>query len=186
MKKNLILFMIMLLILALVTGCLGKFDDTPKTDVPGAAQQSGEKPGEETGEDSSSAGNLEGELCEAEGFTIIAPKGWDILKLSASDGYQLYRSGGEAIQVQFAGSNQKDDKAQRDAERFAENYEGTEPVEIEMLGKKFWTTEYEYGGQTQTFYARMEDGVQLSIQTIEGNYENNEEFKAILDSIVFK
>lgn len=182
MKKNLILFMIILLILASVTGCLGKSKDTSKTDVPGATQQPGEKPGE----DSPSAGNLEGELCEAEKFTIIAPKGWNILDLSVLGGYQLYRSGGEVIQVEFGGSNQRDAKAQNDVERFAEDYKGTEPVEIEMLGKKFWTTNYEYDGQNQTFYSRMEDGAQLSIQTIKGNYENNEEFKAILDSIVFK
>ena len=86
----------------------------------------------------------------------------------------------------FAGYNQNEAAAKNEAEGFARDKSGTEPVEVEMLGKKLWVTTFEFGGAEQTYYGCIEDGVKLTIQTTKGNYENNEEYASILDTIVFK
>lgn len=177
MKKYLVLFLSALIVLVLVAGCSDKPGDAPQTDTPTVSEDLNE---------GSVKTDLKGKLYEAEKFTIIAPKGWEVLEFTDADGFQLYKSSGEAIQVQYAGYNQGDGAAKQDVEQFAKNYDGTEAIEIEMLGKNFWVTYYEFSGDEQALYARIEDGVKLSIQTVKGNYENNEEYRAILDSIVFK
>lgn len=184
MKRALILFLGVLLIVALVLGCSNKSGDVPKADTPTKSEEPKEAPA--ASPEAPAASTLAGELCEAEKFTIIAPDGWKILEFPNAEGYQLYKSSGEAIQVLFAGSNQNEAAAKNEAERFAETESGTEPVEIEMLGKKFWVTTFEFGGAEQTYYGCIEDGVKLTIQTTKGNYENNAEYASILDTIVFK
>ncbi|NLC96631.1 MAG: hypothetical protein GX675_03570 [Erysipelotrichaceae bacterium] len=185
MKKILILILSTLFILSITTGCSNKSDNQAYTDSSFETIDE-EAIEESTSSEDSSAETIQGVLCEAERFTIIAPEGWKILELTAAGGFQLYKSSGEVIQIQYTGINQHDEAAKNEIIYFAESKDGTDPVEIQMLGKDFWTTDYLYNGENQTMYARMEDGVKLTIQTAKGNYDNNEEFKAILDTIVFK
>ena len=185
MKRIAALFLGIIFILVLISGCSGKSGDAPKADTPAVQEVQEEPSGAEVKEEPAGA-SLEGELCETERFSIIAPKEWKVLELPPSAGFQLYKSSGEAIQVQYTGSNQNDEAAKREAERFAKDKSGTEPVEVEILGKKFWATTFEYDGAEQAFYGRMEDGVMLSIQTSKGNYENTKEYADIINSIVFK
>ncbi len=183
MKKSLILIFCLMIILGAVSGCSAPLFGLFDIDINA-------KTGRETTTnglgDVSKTEKIEGILCEGERFSVLAPKDWEIMEMTYSDGFQLYKLSGEVIQIQYAGYNQRDDAAQKDVESFASRYSGTEPKEVEMLGKTFWMTIYEFNGAEQTLYARMEDGVKLTIQTAKGNYENNAAFRAIIDTVEFK
>ncbi|HZK29535.1 MAG TPA: hypothetical protein VFD19_04890, partial [Clostridia bacterium] len=94
---------------------------------------------------------------DAERFTIVVPKDWEVMDVEG--GVQLYKMSGEVIEVHYRGSNQIAEAAKQQAEFLANMYKGTEPKEVELLGKKFWMTSFTAGGQDQTSYLRMEDGV---------------------------
>ncbi len=135
--------------------------------------------------DTQSAGSaaMDGEVHETDKFSITVPTGWEIMDVEG--GLQLYKMSGEVVDVHFRGENQNEDHAKQQVASTAEMYEGTAPAEVELLGKKFWTTIFTASGIEQACYLRMEDGVMLSIKCTGAGYDTDPEIEAIINSIVF-
>jgi hypothetical protein len=131
------------------------------------------------------AAKTEGEPFETANFSLIVPKGWE--KMDVDGGVQLYKTSGEVVEVHFRGSNMSADEAKSQVESTASQYGGTTPQEVDFLGKKFWTTSFTSSANVpQVTYLTIEAGVMISVKAGGPGYEDNAEFKAILDSIVFK
>ena len=106
--------------------------------------------------------------------------------MTVDGGVQLYKMSGEIIEVHFRGENQNEDHAKQQVEVSANQYSGTTPAEVTLLGKTFWTSTFTVSNVEQTSYLRIENGKLLSIKCAKGNYESTPEYAAIIDSIVFK
>lgn len=166
--KRLATVFLSLLLMLLLAGCSGS--TTPAATAPPAAEVTPQA--------------LAGETFTADKFTITVPEGWE--SMAVDGGVQLYKMSGEIIEVHFRGENQSEDSAKQQAQSNASAYSGTEPAEVTLLGKTFWTTTFTASGVEQTSYLRIENGVLLSIKCAKGNYETTPEYAAILDSIVFQ
>ena len=175
MKKFSIIITIMLSLVFVLSGCGG---GSPATTDPVKTE-----PGTAT-ENPPVGTEANGTVFDAERFTIVVPEGWEFMDVEG--GLQIYKMSGEVIEVHYRGSNQIAEAAKQQAEYLSEMYKGTEPKEVDLLGKKFWMTSFTAAEQDQTSYLRMEDGVMFAIKCAEGNYETAQEFEAILNSIVFK
>lgn len=127
---------------------------------------------------------LKGEVYKTDRFSITVPDGWE--KMDVQGGVQLYKMSGEIIEVHYRGENQSEDHAKQQAESVASQYGGTDPKEVELLGKTFWTTTYTASGVKQTSYLRMENGEMLSVKCAGANHETDPVFAAILQSIEFE
>ncbi|MHB1314315.1 MAG: hypothetical protein ACYCX2_02370 [Christensenellales bacterium] len=175
MRKS-VLFLIIVLCLSLTVGCA-------KTSGP-AAQKTTE-PAQTTAQSQEPANTPQsGSQYETDDFSLIVPQGWEIMDIDG--GVQLYKMSGEVFEVHFRGYNMSGDEAKQQVESTARQYSGTAPSEVDLLGKRFWTTEFTAAGVLQATYLCIDEGVMISVKYGGPGFKTNPEFKAILDSIALK
>lgn len=175
MKKVIVLLLVMALLTVSFTACAGGKEDT--TTKPGETQ-------------APTAAPVDGEVFEAENFTIVVPTGWEHMEVDG--GIQIYKMSGEVLEVHYRGFNQGVTHAKLQVEGAAKA-DGSEVKEVEFLGKTFWYTAYMLNGKPQVFYALIEDairngeektGVMLSIKY--AGFEDASVAEAMLKTIVWK
>jgi hypothetical protein len=125
-----------------------------------------------------------GTKIEKDKFSIVMPQGWQ--SMDVIGGVQLYKNSGEVFELHYRGYNMSDTESKIQTESMANQFKGTQPKQVEIKGKQFWSTSYTAGSIPQVSNLRIENGVMISIKYGGPNYTSNPDFKAILDSIVFK
>ncbi len=185
MKKILLIVVAASLLIIAAVGCASQPSNETNSVMPeGVDGQTAALTENEVIDAEESGAMLEGTSYESDSFSIIVPDGWEVMDVDG--GVQLYKTSGEIIEVHYRGSNQGDDHAKQQVENLYEQYSGTTPVETELLGKTFWKTTFTTSGVYQTSYMRMENGEMLSVKLAGANHENDPEFEAIVNSVVFK
>lgn len=180
MKKFLVLFVIFMMLATLVIGCANDEDSgAGETKDPDEVSETENGATEEP-----AAEAIAGEKYETDNFSIVVPDGWEVMDVEG--GVQLYKMSGEVFEVHFRGSGQSEGHVEQQTEFTAENYEGTTPEEVDLLGKRFWTTSYTAAGVPQVSYITIENGVMISVKYGGPDYQDNPDFEGILNSIVFK
>lgn len=169
--KKLVLYVVLVSLFVVLVGC-GSADAPSAVDTP------------QKDEDITTPEPVKGEIYETERFSLTVPDNWNVMDVQG--GVQLYRMSGEIFEVHFQGFNQGEGHAREQIEWLAEQYDGTEPKEVELIGKRFWMTSFTASGVPQVAYHLIEEGEMLSIKYGGPGYETDPVFTAILDSIVFK
>lgn len=123
---------------------------------------------------------VKGEAVETEHFTMTVATGYN--KMDISGGIQAYQ-GSNAIEVWVRPSTQD---AEKEAEKFAADYDGTGPEQLELFGLTFYTTTFTASGSYQTKYVAVSDGNRIEIGITGADHENNKELQGMLNSINFK
>lgn len=163
-NKRIIAFILFIaLAAALMTGC--------GSSAPQGGSGNGTEPKTET---------IKGEPMETDHFTMTVATGYN--KMDISGGIQAYQ-GSNAIEVWVRPSTQD---SQKEAEKFAADYDGTDPEQVELFGLTFYTTTYTYSGSYQTKYIAVSDGNRIEIGITGADHENNKELQGMLGSISFK
>ena len=142
------------------------------------------KSSEQTSEDDEIELAFLGTTYETDKFSVMVPDGWNVMDVEG--GVQIYKMSGEVFELHYRGYNQHEDHAKQQVEWLAEQYDGTAPKEVDLFGKRFWTTSFVSASVPQVSYLCMEDGEMLSVKYGGPDYQNNPVFEAILDSIQFK
>jgi len=168
--KRIIFFLAVTLLLVLNIGCQSNLSTTSSNTPPQ--------------NESSKSAEPKGKTVEKDTFFILVPEGWEVMDVDG--GVQIYKMSGEVFELHFRGYNMNDTEAKQQAESMAKQYNGTEPKQIDLLGKQFWTTSFTANGVPQVTNLCMQDGVMLSVKYGGPNYESNPDFKTILDSVKLK
>lgn len=162
-KRILGLAMAVSLAAALLTGCGGS--------APQGGSGNGTEPKTEA---------IKGETMETDHFTMTVATGYN--KMDISGGIQAYQ-GSNAIEVWVRPSTQN---AEEEAGKFAADYDGTAPEQVELFGLTFYTTTFTASGYDQTKYVAVSDGNRIEIGITGADHENNKELQGMLNSISFK
>lgn len=151
--------------------------------VPGCSQ--GGTPSGTPGDTANQASvpDIEGRTFDAQGFTIVVPKGWQSMKIDG--GVQMYKDN-DIVQIYIRGFNMTAGEDKIQTERNARQYNGTQPEQIDIFGMKFWKTTYTAASVYQTSYLSMKNGQLVSVQIAGNNHETNETIKGILGTLKFK
>ena len=174
MKKHIAWIAGVLLMACALSACAG---GAVNDDAAGAEQS-------ESAPASEAASAPAGETFETDDFSLAVPDGWEVMEVDG--GVQLYQMSGEVFEVHFRGYNMNGEEAEQQVKSMAEQYDGTTPKEMELLDKRFWTTEFTASGVPQVTNLCIEDGVMISVKYGGPDYDTNPDFSMILDSIVFK
>lgn len=168
MKKSIALIVAILICVLTLTSCSDKTDDEKST-----------KAGDTT------TVALSGTKVETEKFSLLVPDGWQ--KMDVNGGFQLYKDSGEIVEVHFRGFNQAQSRAKDVVEQQATANNGSPAKEIDLLGKKFWSTRYTLNGVDQVLNASMDDeGIMISIKYGGPKLDTNPGYMTIVNSIEFK
>lgn len=163
-NKRIIAFILVIaLAAALLTGCGGS--------APQGGSGNGTEPKTEA---------VKGETVETDHFTVTVATGYN--KMDISSGIQAYQ-GSNAIEVWVRPSTQD---AEKEAAKFAADYDGTDPEQVELFGLTFYTTTFTASGYDQTKYVAVSDGNRIEIGITGADHENNKELQGMLNSISFK
>lgn len=163
-NKRIIAFILVIaLAAALMTGC--------GSSAPQSASGNGTEPKTEA---------IKGETVETDHFTMTVATGYN--KMDISGGIQAYQ-GSNAIEVWVRPSTQN---AEEEAGKFAADYDGTDPEQVELFGLTFYTTTFTASGYDQTKYVAISDGNRIEIGITGADHENNKELQGMLNSISFK
>lgn len=123
---------------------------------------------------------VKGVAVETERFTMTVATGYN--KMDIDGGIQAYQ-GSNAIEVWVRPSTQD---AEEEAGKFAADYDGTTPEQLELFGLIFYKTMYTYSGSEQTKYIAVSDGNRIEIGITGADHENNKELQGMLNSISLK
>lgn len=126
---------------------------------------------------------IEGSTFDAQGFTIVVPKGWESVKIDG--GVQMYK-GSHIVQIYIRGYNMTAGEDKGQTESNSKRYNGTQPEQIDIFGMKFWKTTYTAASVYQTSYLSMKNGQLVSVQIAGADHETNETIKGMLGTLKFK
>lgn len=171
---NYVMLVFILVAMLMVAGCGGSGDEAP------AATDSG---GSSAEEPTSTIPPVQGELHDTERVSMIIADGWDVMDIQG--GLQAYK-GSSAVEVSVRGSGMNDDASLKAIEKFKEDYDGTEVMEVEAYGLTFYTTTFVFSGTDQTKMSAMKDGEQYSVTIVGQNHLNDDIIMGMVDSIIFK
>ncbi len=127
--------------------------------------------------------SIEGSTFDAQGFTILVPKGWESVKIDG--GVQMYK-GSDIVQVYIRGYNMTAGEDKGQTESNSKRYNGTQPEQIDIFGMRFWKTTYTAASVYQTSYLSMKNGQLVSVQAAGPDHDKNETIKGILNTLKFK
>jgi hypothetical protein len=103
-------------------------------------------------------------------------------KMNISGGIQAYQ-GSNAIEVWVRPSTQD---AKAVAEKFAADYGGTSPEQVELAGRSFYATSFTASGYEQTKYIAISDGNRIEIGLTGSGHKDNKDLQGMLNSIKLK
>ncbi len=118
-----------------------------------------------------------------EKFQIAIAEDW--IKTDIPNGVHLFKPNGDMLQIQMLADFVSDAEDKALLQALAEKYNGTPLEEVELLGIKFYKTTYSAYGKEMTFYSGVKSGEQVKIQISGKSYKDNDDMKAMLESIVF-
>lgn len=126
---------------------------------------------------------LEGDLVEADKFTVIAASGWD--KMDIQGGVQIYK-GSLIFQMTISGNNVTPEEDLSLLESLKDQYEGSDIEQVELLGLGFYRMDYTASGVEQAFYSAVNNGEQIHIQLGGSGFADDNDIAAMLASIKLK
>jgi hypothetical protein len=127
-----------------------------------------------------------GEMKEGEFCRILVPAGWEFADFGKKTVQTYNRSGTFMVQVQMDGFNQTEGNVESSLESMRARQNGTPLEKVDLKGMSFWTTTFETGGRSQTFYNTLKDGRTLSIALSGPDHQNDPTIRAVFDSIEIK
>lgn len=171
MKKAMLVVLVVVVALAMVTGC--KDEDEP------------------------AASTVKGEAFEASWVNLLVPEGWDIADFPDTRQINMQKTGTQ-MYVLFKLERDSVRNAEEAIDKFVADYESykTTPTESVKFGTTdFYKTTYDLGGPQTILKADIgtwdtgtaNDGHWRATVTLQGkDHDTDEAVKAILDSLVFK
>ncbi|HZK38567.1 MAG TPA: hypothetical protein VFD23_00260 [Clostridia bacterium] len=118
-----------------------------------------------------------------EKFQITPAEGW--IKTEIPNGIHLGNSEGDILHIQMLADFVSDVEDKALLQALAEKYNGTPLEEVDLLGIKFYKTTYSAYGKEMTFYSGVKSGEQVKIQVSGKSYQDNDDMRAMLESVVF-
>ncbi len=161
----------------LVAGCGGSDDAASPEAAPEAADEAGDAP-------AADAPEVDGERHETDTVSMVIADGWDVMDIDG--GLQAYKGNVAAVEVWVRGSGLSDDDAKKAIEKFAEDYEGTMLMEVDLLGLTFYHTYFEWSGTEQSKMSAYKDGARVEIGVVGPDHEDDEEIAGMIHSIILK
>jgi hypothetical protein len=130
---------------------------------------------------------LLGDKYENAVFSITVPKDWRKIDLREG-GIQIteHQVGLDSVLVNFYRGTTPPDWAKKKSDDNVKAYNASAPVEVNAFGKTWWKTTYTFMETYNTNYYRVIDGALVQVKLSGKNHENNQNLKAILDTLVFK
>ena len=165
-KKGFWQIFIFIMVTIIAAAFIGGCDSGQKSDVDSDQNGKNEK--------------ISGEDFVADHFTMTVVKGYN--KMDISGGVQAYQ-GTNVIEVWVRPSTQD---ALEEAKKFADQYSGTSPEEVELFGSDFYVTTFTAAGTSQTKYIAVDNGNRIEIGIAGEDHANNADLQGMLNSIRFK
>jgi hypothetical protein len=128
----------------------------------------------------------EDQIQETDNFKFLVPDTWQFI-VYENGTVQIYnRMATYMVELKKEGYNLNDADWKSSMKIFVEQYKGSDPVVVEMLGFQFLKTTFDYSGTHQSLYTTLLNGEKISIGIMGPEYETDEKIQAILKSIEIK
>lgn len=118
-----------------------------------------------------------------EKFLITTAEGW--IRTDIPNGVHLFKPNGDMLQIQVLADFVSDAEDKALLQDLAKKYNGSPLEEVDMMDIKFYKTTYSAYGKEMTFYSGVRHGEQVKIQISGKSYQENDDIKAMLESVVF-
>jgi hypothetical protein len=129
---------------------------------------------------------LKGETYENSKFSITVPAGWVITYKTDNSVWLNTKDEVFGIIVEISRSNVTEADIKAEVEELIKSKNGTPLEEVTALGLKFFETSVIDGSLDQTAYVGVRNGERVSIILAGKDHKNNNEMKAMMESIKFK
>ena len=129
---------------------------------------------------------IKGETYENSKFSITVPEGWVIAYKTESSVWLNTKDEVFGIIVEISRNNVTEAEIKAEVEELIKSKNGTPLEEVTMLGVKFFITSVVDGSLDQTAYLGVRNGERVSIVLAGKDHKNNDEMKAMMESIKFK
>jgi hypothetical protein len=129
---------------------------------------------------------IKGEIYENSKFSITVPDGWVISYKTENSVWLNTKDEVFGLVVEVSGNNVTETAIKAEVEELIKTKNGTPLEEATMLGVKFFKTSVVDGSLDQTAYIGVRNGEKVSIILAGKEHKNNNELKAMMESIKFK
>jgi hypothetical protein len=128
---------------------------------------------------------VKGKIWENEKFSILVPDGWETKDMEG--GVQLLTMD-EVFHmvVEITRNNVTEAEIKAELEEIVKSQNASPIEEVTMLGVKFFKTNLITENLDQTAYIGVRNGEKVAILLVGKDHKNNEEMKAMMESIKFK
>ncbi len=129
---------------------------------------------------------IKGEIYENSKFSITVPDGWVISYKTESSVWLNTEDEVFGMIVEISRNNVTEADIKSEVEELIKSKNGTPLEEVTMLGVKFFITSVIDGSLDQTAYLGVRNGERVFIALAGKGHQNNDEMKAMMESIKFK
>jgi hypothetical protein len=129
---------------------------------------------------------VKGEIYENSKFSIPVPDGWVITYKTENSVWLNTKDEVFGMIVEISRSNVTEAEIKSEVEALIKSKNGTPLEEVTTLGVKFFKTSVLDGSLDQTAYIGARNGERVSIVLAGKDHKNNNEMKAMMESIKFK
>jgi hypothetical protein len=129
---------------------------------------------------------IKGETYENSKFSITVPDGWVISYKTDNSVWLNTKDEVFGLIVEVSGNNVTEAGIKTEVEELIKSKNGTPLEETTVLGIKFFKTSVVDGSLDQTAYVGVRNSEKVSIILAGKEHENNNEMKAMMESIKFK
>jgi predicted Zn-dependent peptidase len=129
---------------------------------------------------------VKGEIYENSKFSITVPDGWVITYKTESSVLLNTKDEVFGMIVEISRSNVTEAEIKAEVEELIKSKNGTPLEEVTTLSVKFFKTSVIDGSLDQTAYLGVRNGERVSIVLAGKDHKNNNEMKAMMESIKFK
>jgi hypothetical protein len=129
----------------------------------------------------------QGTIKETADFKITVPAGWEFSDFGNGAVQTYNKMGTFMIELKKAGENMTDKDVEAGVASLAQQYKGTTPEKVEMLGLTFYKTTFDRSSQHHTFYAAInKNGKKVSIDLMGPDHEKGANLQGAFKSIALK
>jgi hypothetical protein len=130
--------------------------------------------------------NVKGKIWENEKFSVLVPDGWETKDMEGGIQIQLLANNPFVMVIEITRNNVTEAEIKAELEEIVKSQNASPIEEVTMLGVKFFKTTLITETLDQTVYTGVRNGEKVAILLGGKDHKNNEEMKAMLESIKFK
>ncbi len=128
----------------------------------------------------------EDQIQETDNFKFLVPDTWQFIVYENGAVQIFNRMATYMVELKKEGYNMTDADWKSSMKIFVEQFKGSDPVVVEMLGFQFLKTTFDYSGTHQSLYTALLGGEKISVGIMGPEHETDEKIQAIRKSIEIK